>query len=366
MTHGEFVQSIILRRGNRCAVFRGPASAQSTSAQPTPAPPASALPTSALSALAHPIAAIPGTNGYVRNPLPNDPRLKTNEFDIQYVEPKNPAHKDLYDKLRHVRLLEKLQGFLAPIRLPIRIMIKVEGCDGLANAYFETDTIKVCYEYFEYLMKKAPKMVRQGLSPRDALIGPTVEVFLHELGHGLVRVLDVPYFGKEEDVADYIATYLLLSFCKDDARRLLLGASFIGDAEAMEEQGKAPELRTIADSHSLPAQRYYNRWCMAYGADQELFADAIDIGMLPPNRVKWCKYEWQSNEYAFQQLIEPYIDQDMKKVVKSKHWFMFETPVSATMVKPQPQIAKSPDTQQQPAGAARGPDAGTPPQGAAR
>ena len=88
--------------------------------------------------------------------------------------------------------------------------------------------------------------------------------------------------------------------------------------------------------------------------------------MLPPNRVKWCKYEWQSNEYAFQQLIEPYIDQDMKKVVKSKHWFMFETPVSATFVKPQPQIAKSPDTQPQPAGASRGPEAGPPPQGAAR
>ena len=76
--------------------------------------------------------AVPGTNGYVRNPLPNDPRLKTNQFDIQYVEPKNPAHKHLYDKLRHVRLLEKLQGFLAPIRLPIRITIKVEGvpCDS--------------------------------------------------------------------------------------------------------------------------------------------------------------------------------------------------------------------------------------------
>lgn len=191
---------------------------------------------------------VPEPAPYVRNPLPDDPRLKTNQIDFQYVEPKNPAHKDIYDKLRHVQLLEKLQGFLAPIKLPIRIMIKVEGCDGLANAYFETDTIKVCYEYFEYLMKKAPKMVRQGLSPRDALIGPTIEVFLHELGHGLVRVLDVPYFGKEEDVADYIATYLLLSFCKDDARRLILGASFIGDAEAMEEQGKAPELRTIADS----------------------------------------------------------------------------------------------------------------------
>jgi hypothetical protein len=311
-------------------ILAAPVSAQTTSAKPVPGEPAP----------------------YVRNPLPDDPRLKTNQFDFQYIEPKNPAHKNLHGMLKHMQLLEKLQAFLAPIRLPIRLNIKVEGCDGLANAYFETNTIKVCYEYFAYLMKKAPKMVRQGLSPRDALIGPTIEVFLHELGHGLVRVLDVPYFGKEEDVADYIATYLLLSFCKDDARRLILGASFIGDAEAMEEQGKAPELRTIADSHSLPAQRYYNRWCMAYGADQELFADAIHTGMLPPNRVKWCKYEWQSNEYAFQQLIEPYIDPELKKAVKAKSWFKFETPVAATMVKPQVATGTQPVPAKAPVGAA--------------
>ena len=302
---------------------------------------------------------------YVRNPLPDDPRLKTNQFDIMYVEPKNPAHKPIYDRLKEKHVLEKLQEFLSPLRLPIRITIKTEGCDGVMNAYFDTDTIKVCYEYFEYLMKKSPKMVRQGLTPNDALIGPTVDVFLHELGHGLVRVLDVPYFGKEEDVADYIATYLLLSFCKDDARRLILGASFIGDAEAMDEQGKAPELRTLADSHSLPAQRYFNRWCMAYGADQEMFADAIELGMLPPNRVKWCKYEWQSNEYAFQQLIEPYVDFELKRKVMAKHWFMFESPVSATMVKPKTQQVAQPsgsdpskpaaskDTEAQPARSAR-------------
>jgi hypothetical protein len=97
--------------------FAGPVSAQSTSVPTTPAPPASALP-SDLSKLAHPTSAIPGTNGYVRNPLPNDPRLKTDSFDFEYVEPKDSKHKDLYDKLRHVRLLEKLQAFLAPIRLP--------------------------------------------------------------------------------------------------------------------------------------------------------------------------------------------------------------------------------------------------------
>ncbi|HKY87833.1 MAG TPA: DUF4344 domain-containing metallopeptidase [Pseudorhodoplanes sp.] len=271
----------------------------------------------------------------------DDPRLKTNQFDIQYVEPKNPAHIPIYEMKKKSRILEGLQEFLSPFRLPKRITIKIEGCDGVINSYFEVDTIKICYEYLDYMQKHTPKSVRQGLTPHDALIGPTLDVFLHEWGHGIVRVLDIPFFAKEEDVADALATYILLSFAKDDARRLILGASFFGDEEVKEEHGKSPELSAIADSHSLPAQRYYNRWCLAYGYDKELFADAIEIGMLPPNRVRWCRWEWDTNADAFVRLIKPYIDQDLMKKVMAKRWFEFESPVAATMAKPKPKDAQA-------------------------
>lgn len=263
-------------------------------------------------------------------PIPDD-KLKTNQFDVEYVEPKNPAHRPIYDMLKEQRILEKFQAFLAPIKLPIRITLKVEGCDGVANATFWDDAIKVCYEYFEYIWKQTPKMAGR-LSPKDAMVGPTVDVFLHEAGHAVLEVLDIPFFGREEEVADYFATYLLLQFCKDDSRRLILGASFVSGAEAMEEQGKAPELRLLADTHSLPAQRHFNRWCMAYGADPVLFADAISFGMLPKSRAKHCRYEYQTNAYAFKKLIEPYIDQEMKAKVAARKWFQFETPVAATFM----------------------------------
>jgi len=261
--------------------------------------------------------------------IPAD-KLKTNQFDVEYVEPKNPAHRPIYEMLKEKHILEKFQAFLAPIKLPIRITLKVEGCDGVANATFWDDAIKVCYEYFEYIWKQTPKMATRGLSQKDAMIGPTVDVFLHEAGHAVLEVLDIPFFGREEEVADYFATYLLLQFCKDDARRLILGASFISGREAMEEQGKAPELRLLADTHSLPAQRHFNRWCMAYGADPVLFADAISFGMLPQSRAKHCRYEYQTNEYAFRKLISPYIDEDLKREVMARKWFQFETPVAAT------------------------------------
>jgi putative metallopeptidase DUF4344 len=260
----------------------------------------------------------------------DDPRLKTDRILFQYVEPKNAVHYPLYEAMKKSQVLEKLQEFLAPLRLPIPIMIKTEGC-GIANSYFDDDTIKVCYEYLEYLKKMTPKTVRQGLTPNDQLIGPIADVFLHEFGHAVVRVLDIPFFAKEEDVADYIATYILLTFSDDDARRLLLGTTFLAGAEAKEEQGKTGELSVLADSHSLPAQRFFNKWCMAYGSDKELFADAVELGMLPAHRLKWCRWEWQTNEDAFKRLILPYVDLEMLKKNKDRKWFKFESPAAATM-----------------------------------
>ena len=264
-----------------------------------------------------------------------DSRLQTRQIDVEYVAPKNAAHSELYAALRKMRVLEQLQEFLSPVRLPRRIMIRTQGCDGKANSSFDIDTITVCYEYFDVILKHLPKIEREeGLTRQDALVGPTVDTFLHEFGHALLRVLDVPFFGKEEDVADNVATYLLLTFSKEDSRRLIVGASFFADAEDVVEKGKSPKPDELADAHSLLAQRHFTRWCLAYGADKDLFSDAVENGVLPPNRVKWCRYEWATNAYAFEQLIEPYIDSVQKEVVKLKRWFPFESAFPAKMVRP--------------------------------
>ena len=233
-----------------------------------------------------------------------------------------------------MRLLEQLQEFLSPIRLPRRIMVRMQGCDGKANASFDTDTVTVCYEYVELIQKQVPKMEREGLAPRDALIGPMVDMLLHEFGHALLRVLDIPFFGKEEDIADNVATILLLAFAKDDSRRLIVGASFFADAEDVVDKGKAPKPDELAAAHSLLAQRHFTLWCLAYGADKELFSDAVDNGVLPEHRAQWCRYEWATNSYAFEKLVEPYIDPVQKEVVKLKRWFPFEYAFPARMVRP--------------------------------
>ncbi|NWG22839.1 MAG: hypothetical protein HXY30_00230 [Pseudorhodoplanes sp.] len=260
--------------------------------------------------------------------------LKPNQFTVEYVQPKEPKHFVIHDMMKEKKLLEKFQAFLAPIHLPNQVKLQIAGCDGRANANFWQNTITVCYEYFEFIWAHTPKMAKAGLSPRDAMIGPTVDVFLHEAGHAILQLLDIPLLAREEDAADYIATFLMLEFCPEDARRLILGASFISGSEAMAEQGKAPELAALADVHSLPAVRYFNRWCMAYGKDPVLFADAMELGMLTRQRAKHCSYEYSYISDAFKRLIHPYVDAEMVKQVKAKKWFQFETPFAEVVARP--------------------------------
>jgi hypothetical protein len=256
--------------------------------------------------------------------------LKSDQFDYEYVEPKNPAHRPIYETMKEKQVLETFQAFLSPLRLPSRVKLKLEGCDGVANATFWDGAIKVCYEYIEYVRGQATKAQKWGVTFQDSMIALVVDVFLHEAGHAVFELLDIPSFGREEEAADYFSTYLLLQFSKPDARRLILGTSFLAGPESMEQQDKAMKLQMIAGTHSLPSQRYFNRLCMAYGADPVLFADAIAVGMLPESRAKHCQYEYQTNAHAFKILVSPYVDDDLRKEVMARTWFSFGASGEAT------------------------------------
>jgi hypothetical protein len=152
----------------------------------------------------------------------------------------------------------------------------------------------------------------------------TVDVFLHETGHAVFDMLEIPFLGREEDVADAFATYIELQLAKEDSRRLIMGVAFLGQAQGKEELARKVRGTEFADVHGTPAQRYYNVLCFAYGMDPGLFADAISRGHLPQARAKNCHYEYARFAFGFQQLIKPYLDQTLVEQVKAKKWFQWD------------------------------------------
>jgi hypothetical protein len=186
-------------------------------------------------------------------------KLKTNRVQYHYVEPTNAAHQPIYNRLKEYRILEKLSQLLGPLRLPRVLTPKAQGGDSHVNSYYWSDNVIVCYEYLDSLLKAAPEEAKSDeLTRHSALVGMTADVFLHETGHAVFGMLEIPFLGPEEDVADQFATYIELQFAKEDARRVILGVAFLGRGQAQEELASNPQVQEFADVHGTPAQRYFN------------------------------------------------------------------------------------------------------------
>ena len=251
--------------------------------------------------------------------------LKPNRIGISYVTPTNPAHQPLYELLKERRILERFSDLLSPLRLPKRLLLRVDGCDGESNAWYDdTDhSVTVCYEYLDEVLRYAPKeTTAAGIRPIDAVVGPTIEVFLHEVSHAVFDLLKIPILGREEDAADQLASYWLLQLGKEDARNTLAGVAFMYGHEAQAQSAK--KMEHFADVHGLPAQRYYNLLCIAYGAEPQLFADVVAKGYLPQSRAEGCVDEYRQVSYAVKKLIRPYVDETLRKKVKAKKLLRYE------------------------------------------
>ncbi len=208
---------------------------------------------------------------------------RDSRVSVSYVPPKDPAHRAIYEQLGQRRFLEKLQRLLTPFRLPRALLVKLEGCDGDANAFYESNVITVCYEYIDQLWKTMPaQTTAAGVTPADAIVGP---LFDTEFAHALFELLRVPVLGREEDAADQVSAYIMLHLGKAEARRLIGGVAYAYKTEA-DAATAPPTMTQFADVHGTPAQRFYNVLCIAYGADKSRSGRSAFRNI----RAKWLGY----------------------------------------------------------------------------
>jgi len=248
------------------------------------------------------------------------PEAAPQRIRIEYVQPENPAHQQLYDMLRKRQVLEQLKEIFGPFRLPADLTIKTTGCNGQSNAWYWNSVLTLCYEYLEELRQNVPKSpTSAGITPEDAMVGQFLYVVAHEFGHAVFSLLDVPTFGNAEDNADQFSAYIMLLLGKDEARRLIGGAAY-SYRSVMERPNVILPVKAFSDVHGLPAQRFYNLLCMAYGANPEMFKDIVDDKYLPKERAANCSREFHQVRFAFQKLIVPHVDRELANKVLQMDW----------------------------------------------
>jgi hypothetical protein len=257
-------------------------------------------------------------------------QAQVNNIRITYEPPKNPDHQKLYETLMEHQVLEMMQHMLSPFRFPVEVNIRTMGCDGLADFWFSYDdsvpTVHMCYELLQQIMKSKPAEPTPVLkiAPHDVVVGQFLFWSLHEMGHAVYHIFEVPLFGREEDAADEFAVYLMLHFGKDQAHRWVEGGAY-AQHQFLEGFKENPEvqkrLEYFSGTHGTPEQRFYNELCLAYGADPVLFADVVGSGLLPKMRADHCAHEYETFDYAFKSMVRPHIDRQLAKAVMHEMWF---------------------------------------------
>jgi len=294
--------------------------------------------TSALAVMWLTILATPAT---AQDHLKPNPWETQSKITIDYGPmPTDPQFGAVYTRVRQQQVLEKLQRFLAPLRLTRTLSVKMARCGDniLYRPYQPGGDVTICYEFIKQVEDLAPAGGRLGLVgvvavPREAaIVGPVVEEVLHDVALAVFDNLEIPIWGRPEDAADNVAALIMLQFGTDIAQTTILGTAYFLYVAGNSAQYN---LDYVADVRPPVRQRYYNVLCVAFGADEVKFSalhayNRNELQMdLPNDRASDCAFryastkhqntyegEYEKLEAAFKTLIlDPYVDPELLKKV---------------------------------------------------
>ncbi|MBV1704069.1 MAG: hypothetical protein KGQ28_04600 [Hyphomicrobiales bacterium] len=271
--------------------------------------------------------------------------------DGGYRPVKSPQYKAIRDYSMRHHVLEEYAAFMAPIKLPTTLGIYMEECDGgfSASPHYSPGqhAIDMCYQFVAlsglvYDKAVAPyQAAHPGVLPvtlsRQAFVSSLfASVVLHETGHAIFDLLDVPIFGREEDAADEMSSVVAAQFQPKIADALVWSTALMwfgmsdllakmsaqAQEKARQSGGKMPcsvdPLCKFSDVHGTAEQRFFNTLCLAYGAHPDHYADVARF--LPKDRD--CKAEYARVAEAFAKTVWPSIDQAKMREVQAGQWLL--------------------------------------------
>jgi hypothetical protein len=195
------------------------------------------------------------------------------------------------------------------LNLPYDVGAVGKQC-GEPNDYWDPNTneIQLCYEDIQ---QSEQRFAANGNpDPTTAAVDATISGFYHELGHATLAIYQLAFTGREEDVADQLSAFMLLTpgadgkpypngvrIATDTAQDWKLSAKADGDANEL----------PFWDGHPMDVQRMYNWECWIYGSDPVANANIVTSGDLPEDRAGNCEDEFQNMAKAWHQLLGPHL-----------------------------------------------------------
>ena len=161
-------------------------------------------------------------------------------------------------------------------------------------------------------MKDNPRLKgltqQQRVDRLDFMVGNTLVLLLHEIGHVLIAEFQLPVLGREEDAADTYAALTMLRVGSSFTVHSLADAAkgWFFDARRDQDIGDKP---LYYDEHNVSAQRAYQIVCLMVGSDPEKFKSLADEAKMPADRQQTCKRDFRKASAAWDAVITPHLRQ---------------------------------------------------------
>ena len=219
-----------------------------------------------------------------------DPEVQTEEL------------RDSVNELHGLGILEDLADAMNQLFIiPQDVGLRFTECQE-SNAYFSAENMEIsmCIELLDDMDKALTESYPDEDERAEAVGGAFTAIALHEVGHALVSVLELPITGREEDAVDQLSAWILIEGDMADA--------VLSSAETYyAEEEEANDDETLADEHSLSKQRYFNMVCWVYGSNTETHADLLEDWELPEARAEQCPAEYDQLRRAWSRLLQDHL-----------------------------------------------------------
>ena len=229
---------------------------------------------------------------------------------IRYEDAETPEAQRGRQIMQDAKVLEELaQHIEDTLLLPHDLGLVAKQCNTINDFYDpNTTSIELCYEAREHAEK-----LDQGsgiADPVQPAIDEATSAAYHELGHATLNIYDLAFTGREEDVADQLSAFMLLTPGADgskypDGVRIATNTALEWKLSS-KEAGDANEL-PFWDGHPMDIQRMYNWECWIYGADPAANASIVQSGDLPEDRAGNCEDEYANMTRGWQQLLGTHV-----------------------------------------------------------
>ncbi len=226
---------------------------------------------------------------------------------ITYEKATNAQEQEILQLIQNSGVVESVVTFINEEFLLDRSINLIIGRGEFPFADFDHKEIFIPFSFVESVFDTFAES-QQGANTHQAAMNVLTHIILHEFGHMLVLMYDIPVVGREEDAVDAFATVSLIHFNEEGIDIVKHVAEYYG---LDKENIKILRKWDFMDEHSLSLQRHYQISCHLYGSDPQKFKSLPRKIGFSKRRSELCIEEYRRVSASWLNLLKPYLHNSM-------------------------------------------------------